>query len=387
MGTDVVFFQHGNFAKAYQQLGGGGDETYRDQRRSVDYVADMAKRMRVTVVSFVDQPYDVQLELGLRAIGVKLELLDRSSMRALFDDLDPRLVICRAPHIKVLREVSRRRLFMLPCFADIFSNTSLRKALHNFRLRLSLHGARTPCFANHSLNASRSMRSALRYSGNKIVPWDWSRVPLGGEAKPELKRHGALAVFFAGALTENKGVGDCLEALAILRREGLDASMTFAGPGGIDAWKTRAVRLGLGDAADFVGMISNADVRRRMREHDVVVVPSRHGYAEGLPNTIYEALASRSPLVISDHPAFQGRVMPETECLVYGAAKPAALAKALARLAAEPALYRGLSENSVQALDRLYVGMEWERLIEAFIEDPENRTGWVQVNSLTALGV
>jgi glycosyltransferase involved in cell wall biosynthesis len=134
-------------------------------------------------------------------------------------------------------------------------------------------------------------------------------------------------------------------------------------------------------------MIPNADVRRRMREHDAVVVPSRHSYAEGLPNTIYEALASRSPLVISDHPAFQGRVMPETECLVYRAADPADLARALALLAAEPAFYRALSENSVQALDGLYVGMEWARLIEAFVEDPENRGGWVQANSLKALGL
>jgi glycosyltransferase involved in cell wall biosynthesis len=350
-------------------------------------MADMAKRMRVAVVAFVNQPYDVQLEPGLRAIGVNLERLDRAGVRALFDDLDPSLVICRAPHIKVLREVSRRRLFMLPCFADIFSNTSLRKALHNLRLRLSLRGARTPCFANHSLNASRSMRSALFYSGDKIVPWDWSHVPLGGEAKPEPKQHGALTIFFAGALTENKGVGDCLEALAMLRRGGLNASMTFAGLGDIDAWKARAGRLDLNDATAFVGMIPNADVRRRMREHDAVVVPSRHGYAKGLPNTIYEALASRAPLVISDHPAFQGRVMPETECLVYRAADPADLARSLALLAAEPALYRALSENSVQALDGLYVGMEWERLIEAFVEDPENRGGWVQANSLKALGL
>jgi hypothetical protein len=36
-------------------------------------------------------------------------------------------------------------------------------------------------------------------------------------------------------------------------------------------------------------------------------------------------------------------------------------------------------------VEGLYIGMEWERLIEAFIEDPENRTGWVQVNSLEAL--
>jgi glycosyltransferase involved in cell wall biosynthesis len=294
-------------------------------------------------------------------------------------------VVCRAPHPKIIREVSRRGIFLLPCFADIFSNASLRKIIRNIRLHLSLRGALIPCFSNHSLNASRSMRSALFYPANRIVPWDWSRVPLGGEAKLASKLPGALRIFFAGALTEDKGVGDCLEALALLRQDGVDGSMTFAGSGDIEAWKARAGRLGLCEVATFVGMISNQDVRRQMREHDAVVVPSRHTYAEGLPNTIYEGLASRSPLVISDHPAFHGRIRPETECLIFPAAHPKALAEALARIAKNPTLYRTLSENSAQAVEGLYIGMEWERLIEAFIEDPENRTGWVQVNSLEAL--
>ena len=39
-----------------------------------------------------------------------------------------------------------------------------------------------------------------------------------------------------------------------------------------------------------------------MSAHDIVIVPSRHDYPEGLPMTIYEALAMRTPLVVSDHP-------------------------------------------------------------------------------------
>jgi glycosyltransferase involved in cell wall biosynthesis len=385
MNADLIFFQHGDFLSAYQKFCNDREDVYRDQRKSVDFVTALSINISVCVVSFSDNCYNIQITPKLQVIGIKFCSFNRVAIRSLLDELKPKLVVCRAPHPKIIREVSRRGIFLLPCFADIFSNASLRKIIRNIRLHLSLRGALIPCFSNHSLNASRSMRSALFYPANRIVPWDWSRVPLGGEAKLASKLPGALRIFFAGALTEDKGVGDCLEALALLRQDGVDGSMTFAGSGDIEAWKARAGRLGLCEVATFVGMISNQDVRRQMREHDAVVVPSRHTYAEGLPNTIYEGLASRSPLVISDHPAFHGRIRPETECLIFPAAHPKALAEALARIAKNPTLYRTLSENSAQAVEGLYIGMEWERLIEAFIEDPENRTGWVQVNSLEAL--
>jgi glycosyltransferase involved in cell wall biosynthesis len=44
-----------------------------------------------------------------------------------------------------------------------------------------------------------------------------------------------------------------------------------------------------------LGVIAAEPVLDEMRNSDAVVVPSRHDYSEGLPNTIFEALASRSP--------------------------------------------------------------------------------------------
>jgi len=44
-----------------------------------------------------------------------------------------------------------------------------------------------------------------------------------------------------------------------------------------------------------------------MRSADAIVIPSRHEYPEGLPLTIYEALAARTPIVASDHQCFSAR--------------------------------------------------------------------------------
>jgi glycosyltransferase involved in cell wall biosynthesis len=87
-------------------------------------------------------------------------------------------------------------------------------------------------------------------------------------------------------------------------------------------------------------------VLERLRDSAVSVVPSRHCYGEGLPLTIYEAWATRTPLVAADHPMFRQRVIDGLTGLVVPERDPGALGRALVRVLAEPALYRRLSENA-----------------------------------------
>ncbi len=124
-----------------------------------------------------------------------------------------------------------------------------------------------------------------------------------------------------------------------------------------------------------------------MAKHDIVVVPSRHEYPEGLPNTIYEGLASRSPLIISDHPAYVNRFTDREDCLIFSAADSSDLAEKIESLMCDVALYNKLSKNSLNSLDSLYIGIEWTVLIGFFLGDPRNQTGWVQGNSLGKLGL
>ena len=183
-------------------------------------------------------------------------------------------------------------------------------------------------------------------------------------------------------LSKEKGVGDCLEAVRLVRDRGRDFVMSFAGPGDVADWTARARALGVADAVRFLGVVSHEEVRERMRAHDFVIVPSRHSYAEGLPNTIYEGLASRSALLMSDHPAFAGRLVPEQQCLVFAASDPGSLADAIVRLCEDSDLYSRLSENAEAALADLYVGVEWIDLVNMFLHDPRDETHWVAAHSL-----
>src|SRR6056297_1568438 len=359
----ILFVQNGDYAEAYQRFSEGGSETYRDQKASVDFVASLAPESRVTTLAFGAERNRVELAPELWAAGGSRELLHAQRISALFDETEATHLVLRTPHVGLLREAARRNVPVLPSFADIFSSKGLRGRYRNWKLRRALQHCKAPCFSNHSLNASRSLVEALGLPPQKIVPWDWSKVPMAGGAKSGAGDPDRPTACFAGTLSEDKGVGDCLDAISDLRADDVMLTMSFAGPGNTTEWQARAERLGIAKQVNFLGMIPNAQVRTEMREHDFVIVPSRHAYPEGLPNTIYEGLASRSALVISDHPAFVGRLEPDAECLIFPEMNTTALAACLKRAASDPNLYRRLSVNSAIAHDRLYVGMEWTALV------------------------
>jgi len=382
----VLLIQHGDFREAYQRFADNGLETYRDQKKSVDFVSGLAPAKTVTTLTIGDQHYGrVALADHLYAGGILQSDLNADAISKIFDTVDPTHVILRSPYLEFLKEANYRKLNILPCFADIFEHGGPRQSWRNFRLRKALSKAQLPCISNHSLNASRSLAAVLKIPPEKIVPWDWSAVPSAGSEKAGVLDPMHPTAFFAGAMTDEKGVGDCLHAIALLHKEGLFFRLSLAGGGDLDKWQSLAKDLNIDTHVRFLGTVANAQVRQEMRTHDFVLVPSRHSYAEGLPNTIYEALASRSVLVMSDHPAFAGRLIPDRECIVFPAADPTALAQALQRATQSAEIYQGISARSLDAHDRLYVGMEWSGLIAKFLDDPDDQTGWVAQNSLATL--
>jgi glycosyltransferase involved in cell wall biosynthesis len=382
--VNILFVQHGDYAEAHERMTQGEAETYRDQFLSVAHVAGLADAgHQVTTVAICGARYDRALGPGLRAIGLPKGALDATYVRALFDRLSPDRIVCRTPHPALLAEARRRGIATLPCLADIFGRASLRALLFRFRLRRGLSGPNVPCVANHSLNASRSVVTAGLAAADRVVPWDWSRVVPAPAAKSAVADPAAPRLFLAGKLVAEKGVGDAIASLTHLP----GARLSIAGQGDIAGWQAEAARLGVADRVAFLGRVANTEVRAAMAAHDIVLVPSRRSYPEGLPNTIYEALASRSALIMSDHPAFAGRVAEGAACLVHRAGDPADLAHTVTRLCTEAGLYARLSAAAPAALERLYIGLEWPDLVTRFLTDPENRTDWVKAHSLAGLGL
>ncbi len=380
----IVILQYGDYGEAYRRLQTGGPETYRQQRHSVNFVASLAPNHEVTTVAICDRPHDEEVAPGLRSIGIPHDLVwDNSRLWPLLDRCAPEAFICRTPSRVALAWAAKNRVPTLPAFADIFTNVGLRNRLRNWRLRRVIRRCVKPCVANHSLSASCSL-TCIGLSPDQIVPWEWQRMKPMDEAKDAPRPGRPFRLFFAGALSESKGVGDCIEAVAIANAAHAEVELMLAGPGDIDNWTAFARRHGVEASIRLLGVIAAERVLTEMRDSDAVVVPSRHDYQEGLPNTISEAFASRSPLIASDHPAFVERLRPEVDSLRFKAGYPRGLAEQVERLIHEPGLYARLSRASASALSRLYFGIEWSDLIARFIEDPLSTGDWVKRYSLAA---
>jgi len=379
----LMIFQHGDFAEAWTRFRRSSEEFYGGQRYSVEVVGGLSEARPVTVVCCAPRAHDEQLAPGLRSIGLlRDQAYDFARLRALTAEIAPALGICRAVARPALAAMLGRGVPVLPLLADGLENDGLRALWRNLRLARLLMHPLVPGVCNHSLNATRSLHRAIRYPRARLAPWDWA--PLEADAAPRRAPPAGrpFTIFYAGAIVEAKGVGDCLAALALLRGRGIDVRMSFAGRGEVEAMQAQARRLGVAELATFLGPRPSAEVQALMRSHDAVAVPSRRSYPEGLPKTLLEGLAARGATIVSDHPAFADRVRDGRDVAMFAGGDPAALADAVARLRADPALYETLSRAAPAALARMYVGMRWHRAIELFLEDPRNRSRWVQAHSL-----
>lgn len=148
---------------------------------------------------------------------------------------------------------------------------------------------------------------------------------------------GLCVIGTVGRLQAIKDQRNLVHAFARLRaarpREAPRLRLMIVGDGPLrEALEAEVAALGLRDTTWFAG--ERGDVPEAMRALDVFVLPSR---AEGISNTILEAMASGRPVVATDVGGNGELVVPgETGALVR-AADPAALADALVPYVSEPA--------------------------------------------------
>ncbi|MGG5890064.1 glycosyltransferase family 4 protein [Falsiroseomonas sp. HC035] len=104
----------------------------------------------------------------------------------------------------------------------------------------------------------------------------------------ERKAGDPVRLFYHGRVDRRKGALDFLDALALLRQQGVAFAATISGIGpDLEACRDRDAALGL--HTRFAGYADYAAAPALYREQDVFVSPT---YAEGFSNTVLEAMAS-----------------------------------------------------------------------------------------------
>ncbi|MFC5385876.1 glycosyltransferase family 4 protein [Aquamicrobium segne] len=103
-----------------------------------------------------------------------------------------------------------------------------------------------------------------------------------------------VRLFFAGNLTDAKGAGVLLVALALLPKHLPEWRMVFAGTGDVAAFRQEADRLGLAERVTFTGWVARDAILPLYCQADLVILPSRN---EVLPVCLLEGACAGAALI------------------------------------------------------------------------------------------
>lgn len=213
--------------------------------------------------------------------------------------------------------------------------------------------------ADHVVTLSETLRDDLLARGVPaervtVVPNAAESAHLSQRLEPADARaaiglpDGGLWVGAVSSLVDYEGLDTLLDAVASLRRDGVDVRTALVGDGvARPALRARAARLGLGDAVVMPGRVGRDEALLWLRALDVVALPRRDLAVCRVVSPLkpIEAMAAGRPVIASDLPALAEIVAPSGAGVLVPPGDPEALAEAIRSLAASPAARMTYGEN------------------------------------------
>ena len=165
---------------------------------------------------------------------------------------------------------------------------------------------------------------------------------------------GPVRILSVCRLVEKKGIDDLLRALA--RIKDLEWEFVHVGGGELAApMKALAQALGIGDRVSWVGALPQDAVLAEYRVADIFALAcrvARDGDRDGLPNVLVEAASQGLPCIATRVSAIPELIHSGETGLLVEPGDADALAAALERLIAEPALRRRLGLAAAEHVRR-----------------------------------
>lgn len=159
---------------------------------------------------------------------------------------------------------------------------------------------------------------------------------------------GPLRLLFVGRLVPQKGPSVLLDAIDLLRRQGVDVHARIVGAGPLaDDLALQVQRRDLGGRVELTGPLGQDRLPQLYREADLFVLPS---FAEGLPVVLMEAMATGLPVVTTQIAGVNELVTDGTHGRIVAAGRADLLAAAIAGLASDPAKRERMGEAAREAV-------------------------------------
>ena len=161
-----------------------------------------------------------------------------------------------------------------------------------------------------------------------------------------------IRFLYHGRVDRRKGALDFIEALALIRDQGVPFEATVSGIGpDLEATRSLSHERGLAERVVFTGYADYDAAPLVYHRQDAFVSPT---YAEGFSNTVLEGMASGLPIVSCRAVGVMDCLRDGENGLLVEPGDVAGQAACLARLAREPALRRTLAGAALDECRRTY---------------------------------
>jgi colanic acid/amylovoran biosynthesis glycosyltransferase len=167
--------------------------------------------------------------------------------------------------------------------------------------------------------------------------------------RPQIQSVTATPFILAvGRLVSIKGFDVLIDACQLLKSHGLEFRCEIIGDGPLRAeLADRIARNGLDDCVRLAGFAKQDDVRRKLEEASIFVLPSREtktGDRDGIPVAIMEAMAMQVPVVSTSVSGIPELIDNEVCGLLVDAENPGQIAAAISHLLGSPAKRQAMAE-------------------------------------------
>lgn len=178
----------------------------------------------------------------------------------------------------------------------------------------------------------------------------------------EVRQSSPIRLVFVGWLERKKGVNDLIDACQMLHGE-RQFVLDIIGDGRAAAEvRARVAQYGLENVVRFRGWLRETEVHEALRKADVFVLPS---WAEGLPNSMVEAMAARLAVVVSRVGAIPDIIEDRRSGLLVAPRDRESLSKALGEVIDDGELRESLAVEAYRvAIREFSVEVAVARLLE-----------------------